>query len=395
VAPPASLRIGLFTNNYLPMLGGVSRAVETLRLGLRAAGHEAVVVSPRPRAGARGRPHQDPAGVLRVPALPAPTYPDFTLPLPLGPRLSQAVRALDLDVFHAHHPFLLGATARRLAREAGRPLVFTYHTRYDKYAHYVPLPRPLVTRLALRWSLAFATTADLVVAPSEAVAVDLRARGLRRPVAVVPTGLDLGRFRPVAAHTRRAARRALGLPLDGRLLLYVGRLDREKNLPLLIEAFASLVGEQSHLRLVLVGQGTQARAFRALVARRGLAGRVHFGGGVAPSEVTRYYQAADVFTFTSTTETQGLSVLEAMACGLPVVAIRASGVEEAVLDGVNGLLVAEDPGVFAAAVREVLEDPHLAAKLAAGARERVQAFAAPALITELVSHYRRVRRNVP
>ncbi|HSE95177.1 MAG TPA: glycosyltransferase, partial [Methylomirabilota bacterium] len=215
-----------------------------------------------------------------------------------------------------------------------------------------------------------------------------RARGLRRPVAVVPTGLDLDRFRPVSPSMRVAARRGLGLPPDGPLLLYVGRLDREKNLPLLVEAFRCLADRQPEARLVLVGQGTEARALRMSVAHRGLTGRVHFPGGVAPPEVVRFYQAADAFTFTSTTETQGLSVLEAMACGLPVVAVRASGVEEAILDGVSGLLVPEDPGVFAAALHEVLDDPHLATKLGVGARERVHAFAAPALIGQLVGHYR-------
>jgi glycosyltransferase involved in cell wall biosynthesis len=373
------------------MLGGVSRAVETLRLGLRAAGQEPTVIAPR--APTRGQPgtEWDAPDVLRVPALPAPTYPDFALPLPVWPSRRRALRDLDLDIYHAHHPFLLGGTGRRLARETGRPFVFTYHTRYDQYAHYVPLPRPLAARLARRWSLAFAGTADLVLAPSAAVAAHLRARGLRRPVAVVPTGLDLDRFRPVSSTTRATTRRMLGLPPDGGLLLYVGRLDREKNLTLLLEAFRRLAARRPGSRLVLVGRGMRAPALRTAVVRQGLAGRVHFAGGVPPPEVPRFYQAADAFAFTSTTETQGLSVLEAMACGLPVVAVRASGVEEAILDGVSGLLVPEDPDALAAALREVLEDPHLAAKLGAGALERVRGFAAPTLIAELVGHYRRLR----
>jgi glycosyltransferase involved in cell wall biosynthesis len=375
---PRRLRIGLFTNNYLPMLGGVTRAVETVRVGLERLGHTVVVIAPGmvPEAGD--------SGVLRVPALPAPTYPEFSLPLPFTPRLDRRVRDLSLDVFHAQHPFLLGATARRLARTVGRPLVFTYHTLYDRYAHYVPLPPGPVARMALAWSTRFANAADLVIAPSEALAERIKGQGVRRRVEVVPTGIDLDRFEP---GDRAGARAALGLPAEGPLLAYVGRLDREKNLPLLLEAFAHVSARIPEARLLLVGRGRREGQLRDQVARLGALDRVRFVGGVAPEDVVTYYQAADLFVFASTTETQGLAVLEAMAVGRPVVAVRASGVEEAVLDGVTGLLTAEDPSALASAAVEVLEDPGLAAKLATGGREAAHRFAAPALASRLASLY--------
>jgi glycosyltransferase involved in cell wall biosynthesis len=375
------LRVGLFTNNYLPMLGGVSTAVQTLRDSLRALGHQPVVVAPR-AAGMTEEPD-----VLRVPAVPAPTYPAFSLPLPLGPGLVRQIAALELDVFHVQHPFLLGVTARRLARSLGRPVVFTYHTLYDKYAHYVPLPRPLVAARAVAWSTRFANTVDAVVAPSLGLAARLRAQGVRRPIEVVPTGVDLESFRP---GDRAAARAALGLAADIPLLLYVGRLDREKNLALLLEAFERVAAGHPTVELVLVGRGTWESALRRQAARLPSGSRVRFAGGVPHEAVVRYYQAADLFVFASTTETQGLAVLEAMAVGLPVVAVRASGVEDAVVDGVSGLLVAEDPGLCADAVLEVLNDPGLAAKLAAGGREAALTVAATALAGRLVALYRRL-----
>jgi glycosyltransferase involved in cell wall biosynthesis len=375
------LRVGLFTNNYLPMLGGVSTAVQTLRDSLRALGHQPVVVAPR-AAGMTEEPD-----VLRVPAVPAPTYPAFSLPLLLGPGLVRQIGALELDVFHVQHPFLLGVTARRLARSLGRPVVFTYHTLYDKYAHYVPLPRPLVAARAVAWSTRFANTVDAVVAPSLGLAARLRAQGVRRPIEVVPTGVDLESFRP---GDRAAARAALGLAADIPLLLYVGRLDREKNLALLLEAFERVAAGHPTVELVLVGRGTWESALRRQAARLPSGSRVRFAGGVPHEAVVRYYQAADLFVFASTTETQGLAVLEAMAVGLPVVAVRASGVEDAVVDGVSGLLVAEDPGLCADAVLEVLNDPGLAAKLAAGGREAALTVAATALAGRLVALYRRL-----
>jgi 1,2-diacylglycerol 3-alpha-glucosyltransferase len=383
----APLRVGLFTNNYLPLLGGVARAVETLRAALVAAGHRVVVIAPR----VAGRPaFDDGPHVVRVPSLPAPTYPGFALPVWVPPATRRAIEGFDLDVYHAQHPFLLGGMARRLARRAGRPLVFTCHTRYDQYAHYVPLPVPLVARAAVRWSTAFANTADRVVAPSEALARLLRGQGVRKPVDVIPTGVDLEVFRPGRREEVRALRERLGLPVDGPLLLYVGRLDREKNLPFLLEGFRRVLASHGGARLTLVGQGTRAAALAAAVAGGPLAGRVHFAGGVPLDRVPPYYQAADLFVFASTTETQGLSVLEALATGLPVVAVRAAGVDEAVRDGVSGLLVPEDAGAFAAAVGQVLADPDLAAKLRHGAREHVRSFAVPALADRMVRAYRRV-----
>jgi 1,2-diacylglycerol 3-alpha-glucosyltransferase len=382
VAGPRALRIGLFTNNYFPMLGGVPTAVETIRRDLEALGHEVVIVAPR-MAGA------DDGGrwLIRVPAVPAPTYPDFALPLPLGPGLTRRLRALDLDVFHAHHPFLLGASARRLARASGRPFVFTYHTLYDRYAHYVPLlPRQVVARGAIRWSAGFADTADLVLAPSDFVARRLRAQGVRRPIEVLPTGIDLDRFRP---GDRADARRTLRLAADDRVLLYVGRLDREKNLEFLLEAIARV--RVPRVRLLLVGRGTQAAALRRAAEARGVADRVDLRGGSPPDGLPAYYRAADAFVFASTTETQGLAVLEAMACGLPVVAVRATGIEEVVAEGVSGLLVPEAPAVFGDAVGQILIDRDLAAKLAIGARDAALPFESTALVRRLVALYRWAR----
>jgi glycosyltransferase involved in cell wall biosynthesis len=373
------LRIGLFTNNYFPMLGGVPTAVETIRRSLKALGHDVVIVAPRMSGAA-----DESDTVVRVPAVPAPTYPDFALPLPLSPVLTQRILELGLDVFHAHHPFLLGASARRLARAARRPFVFTNHTLYDRYAHYVPLPRAMVSRGAVRWSARFADTADLVLTPSDFVARRLQAQGVRRPIEVVPTGIDLEQFCP---GSRVAARRILSLGPDDRILLYVGRLDREKNLQFLLDAVARL--RTPGLRLLLVGRGTQAPALGRIAAKRGLGDRVEFRGGVPPESLPVYYRAANAFVFASTTETQGLAVLEAMACGLPVVAVRASGIEEVVTDGVSGLLVPEDAEAFAAAVGQIMTDEDLGTKLASGGREAASAFGAAAIAERLLQAYRR------
>jgi 1,2-diacylglycerol 3-alpha-glucosyltransferase len=377
------MRIGLFTNNYLPFRGGVTTAVETLRHGLEAQGHQAWVFAP-----ASSAPHDDPAFVYRYPSVPAPTYPGFALPLPFSRRWSRAALELDLDVFHAQHPFLLGVTARRLARSQGRPLVFTYHTRYEKYAHYVPFPEPLVASLAVRLASRFAASADLVIAPSARIAESLADLGVRAPIAVVPTGVPLDLFRP---GDRGEARRRLGLAEDVPLCLYVGRLDREKSVERVIGAFGSIALAVSGARLLLVGQGSHEAVLRRIAAASPARCSIRFAGSVAREELPPYYQAADLFLFASETETQGLVLAEAHACGLPAVAVRASGVDEVVGDGETGLLTKADVEELAdAAIGLLLDGPRRSAMALAARALAASDFSAARQVEVMVGHYRRL-----
>jgi 1,2-diacylglycerol 3-alpha-glucosyltransferase len=374
------MRVGLFTNNYLPFRGGVTTAVETLRLGLEALGHRAWVFAP-----AAQHPHRDSPFVFRYPSIPAPTYPGFSLAVPVSRRIGQLARRLDLDVVHVHHPFLLGVTGRRLARRLRRPLVFTYHTRYEKYAHYVPLPQRFVRGLAVRLACRFADSADLVVAPSDHVADTLRQRGVRAPVSVVPTGVDVTLFSP---GSRERARRRLGLPTDGLICLYAGRLDREKSLERVLDAFESVTAAVSGASLHLVGKGSHSHALERRAAAGPAARRIVFHGGLSREVLPDYYRAADLFLFASETETQGLVLAEAHACALPAVAVRASGVDEVVTDGETGLLTKGETGELADAAIGLLLDPERRAAMGQAARQLAEArFSAGRQIATMVSHY--------
>jgi len=377
------MRVALFTNNYLPFRGGVTTAVETLRRGLERLRHRAWVFAPASRP-----PVTDPPWVFRYPSVPAPTYPGFALALPFSRRLYGMARALAPDIVHAQHPFLLGPAARRFARRHGRPLVFTYHTRYEKYAHYVPLPERLVAALAVRLSCRFAGSADLVVAPSERIAATLRERGVTAPVAVVPTGVPLDLFRP---GDRAEARRKLGLPADALLCLYVGRLDREKSVDRIIDAFGSVADAISGARLSLVGQGAHETAARRRAEASPARERIWFHGGRDRDTLPLFYRAADLFLFASETETQGLVLAEAHACGLPAVAVRASGVDEVVRDGETGLLTKAAAREFADAAIGLLLDGERRMAMGRAARAVAELeFSAARQVEAMVGHYGRL-----
>jgi glycosyltransferase involved in cell wall biosynthesis len=244
--------------------------------------------------------------------------------------------------------------------------VFTYHTRYEKYAHYVPVTRTLAEAAAVRLSTRFAARVDAIIAPSGVVRDELVRRGVKAPIAVVPTGVELAQFRP---GDRGAARRALGLPPDDPVLLYVGRLDREKSVDRVLLAFDRVASTVPRARLVLVGQGKEGERLTRFAGGLAAADRVAFLGVRAHDALPVCYQAADLFLFASETETQGLVLAEAAACGLPAVAVDASGCDEVVRDGETGLLAKSDPTALADSAIGLLLDGERRAAMGLRARE--------------------------
>jgi len=388
MAERSAMRIGLFTNNYRPLVNGLVTSVDSFAEAFRRAGHDVFVIAPRYDGGRQGA-----EGVLRVPGLRTPTHHAYVLPFSGWPGIRRAVRRLGLDVYHAQHPFLLGAAAARWAREADRPLIFTYHTRYERYAHYVPGPAGLIGRLALRRALAFAGQADLVIAPASSVARDLAALGLRTSVAVIPTGVDLPPS--PSADRRQAARRALGLEHGSPVCLSVGRLAKEKNVSFLLRAFRHIAHNLPDAYLVLVGDGDERPHLVRLAADLGLRSRVRFVGSVPHEGVGAYALAADLFFFVSTSETQGLAALEGLAAGLPVVAVTSAAALDLLQDERAGLCCPEDPEVFANEAVALWKAPDRRVAMAEAAR-RIAARYAPdasaAKLVDLYGHAMRARR---
>ena len=380
------MRIGLFTNNYRPLVNGVATSVDTFACAFRNAGHRVTIVAPRYPTGAR-----DDGDIVRVRGLRAPTHHAYVLPASRWPGLRQAVLARDLDVFHAQHPYLLGAAAKRWSRETVRPLVFTYHTRYDRYAHYIPGPARLVARLAIRGALRFAEMADLVIAPAPSVARDLAARGVRTPVEVIPTGVPLT---PSMADEARSARRLeLGLAAGDLLCLSVGRLAREKNQAFLLHAFSRVIRELPTARLVLVGDGDDRPHLARLAEDLGIRPRVDFVGSVPHERIADFTSVADLFLFPSTSETQGLAALEALAGGLPVIAVTSEAAADLLADKPAGVLCPEDPDAFARCVLTLWAMPERRRTMASAARRVAARYAPEVAAATLLGLYQELCRN--
>ncbi|MDQ6929410.1 MAG: glycosyltransferase [Candidatus Eremiobacteraeota bacterium] len=303
-------RVGFFTECYRPIVNGIVASVDTLAEGLRARGHDVYGFTP----SVPGYTADD-DGIFRIPSLPLPQTPyRLTLPLVTRRRLSGVIK--ELNIIHAHSPFVTGWMGVHYARRFHIPLVYTYHTQLEQYAHYVPFDAATTRRAASSLTRLYANQADAVIVPTEAMRAHLHEVGVTGRVDVIPSGIDVGVF----ARGRRtdALRRQLGAGPNDRLALFVSRLAREKNAELLLEALARV--PQDRVKLALVGDGPAREWLEMRAEQLGISGRVRFAGEIERSDLPDYYAAADAFVFPSLTETQGLVLAEALAAGCRIIA---------------------------------------------------------------------------
>jgi glycosyltransferase involved in cell wall biosynthesis len=358
------MRVAIFTESYEPVVNGVSVAVATLRDGLRARGHDVVVYAPR-FAG-----YQDTDGVFRFPSWLSRFAPGYPVAIPYAPRLRRAFFRQRPDIVHTQTPFLLGAVGLRWARGAGVPIVSTNHTLYTEYTHYLPIVPKALTRAALvqvmRWYYA---RCDAIVVPSHAAETVLRQYGVRTPIEIIKSGVGIG-----PSDSREEIRDSFGISNHAFLLLYVGRVAREKNLGLLLRAFKTVRESHPDARLMIVGSGPHEQASLNLARALGIGDGVTFAGMLGREKVARVYSAADAFVFPSVTETQGLVICEALTAGLPCIAVRAAGTPEVVEEGVDSLLTGDSVEEFAQSVSRLISDPGLRQRLSQGALRNAAKF---------------------
>jgi glycosyltransferase involved in cell wall biosynthesis len=391
------VRVLLTTESSLPYLSGVTVSVDAQARALGARGHEVLVLAPRPREGTGPEPVGSPGPAPRYAWLPSYQLPvvvpdGYRMPVPLP--WTQAVedaRRFAPEIVHAHSPFVSGLVARRLARAAGAPLVFTHHTRFADYGHYLgPLAGPgsAVTGAYLR---AFWAECAAIVAPSTDLAGEIRGHlsgGRRRRVHVIPTGVDVAGIREIEP---RKPREAAGWPGDAVVVASLGRLAPEKSPMEVLEAVASV--KDPPLHLVVVGGGPAETELRDRAGRADLEGRVAFTGALPRPEALATIAGADLFAFASRTETQGLVLAEALSAGLAAVAIDGPGVRDSIRDGLDGIVVAAEPSAdrparLGAALSALATDAERRESMAARARDDADRFSIECRMDETEALYR-------
>lgn len=370
------MKIAFFTEGYDPFVNGVVSSIRSLRSALERQGHEVVTFAP----AYPGHEDHD-QKVVRLPSVRwvKAHYPSLS---PFARNLD-VLAAQGFHLVHSHHPFTMGQLAARLAGKHGLPMIYSHHTMLNEYGQYVPLLGSAAKQWLMHRYLRHCAEADRVTSATTVVRELLQSQGVRTPVEVVPEGVP--RMHP-AAGGRERLRRELGLPEETPLLLYAGRLAREKRLDMLLRSVVRL-GRGGAFHLCLAGGGPMEEKLRGLAAELGITERVTFCGWVKHEALADYYAAADLFLFPSPADAMGIVLVEAMGAGLPCVAINKYGPSEVVTDGVTGFLTAFDETDFSESVRRLLDNPFLRQRMAAAARTRARDFDLDVTTARLVQVY--------
>jgi 1,2-diacylglycerol 3-alpha-glucosyltransferase len=379
---PFKMNICMFTNTYVPHVGGVARSVHTFTRDLRSRGHRVLVVSPRfPDA-----PEENELDVCRVPAVQNFNGSDFSVRIPIPFLLKKRIDEFRPSLFHSHHPFLMGDAALRAARRRNIPLIFTHHTLYERYIHYVSMESPAMKRFVINLSTHYANLCNRVVAPSISIARLIRDRGVSTPVKEIPTGIDQAFFQNGRGDRFRYTR---GIDPSTPIVGHVGRLAPEKNLDFLAESMIKTLKNHPKAVFVVVGEGPSAAGIIQAARSAEVDSRVIMTGALTGQDLADAYGSMDLFVFASTSETQGMVLAEAMAAGVPVVALDAPGAREVVEDRVNGRLLRQDtlPDRFARAVEEFFADDSLRHSWAKGAARTALGFSREASAEKLERLY--------
>jgi len=375
------MHISMWTDSYYPYISGVTRSIKLTKDTLTSMGHSVSVFCPSyPEAD------QEP-NVYRFPSIKSPTKPDYYIAVPVNPKHLMAIKELAPDVIHAHSPFNLGKMGITVGTILDIPTVFTFHTMYNMYSHYVPLIGNSIAELIEFGAIGTAKSVDAVIAPSSAIRDYLRDHGVTTDIFVIPTGIEIDQFRNGDASY---IRETYGVPDDLPILLTCGRLGREKNPECLLRAF-SIIRKSLDSVLVMVGDGPLREELEQLAEELNVADRVIFSGKVNPDLMPHFYASADLFMFSSLTDTQGLVIAEAKAAGLPCVAVGALGVKDMVAHNVDGFLCDNDPSCLAQEALLLLENPSLMDTMRTNALCNAHNFSIEKTCARLVECYETVR----
>ncbi len=345
------MRIGMMADVYQPHISGITNYISLNKVFLEKRGHEVYVFTSSDMDYTDNEPN-----IIRSPGLPL-LDTGYSISLSYTSRAKKLLSSM--EVVHVHHPFLSGSLALRYCRPRGIPIIFTNHTRYDLYSQaYLPPVADIIGAAAVQAYLpAFCRACDLVISPSAGMRDVLVGFGVDTPIEIAPNGVDL---RPFQNPSTSIDRQELGFSAEDVVLIYVGRLGPEKNLQFLLRSFAGVVQAYDHARLLLIGDGPERETLQELVTHINICDCVKFTGMMPYEKIPAYLQMADAFVTASVSEVHPLTVVEAMAAGLPVLGIRSPGIGDTIRDGESGYLVAqEDMASFTAKmVRLVREDDY-------------------------------------
>jgi glycosyltransferase involved in cell wall biosynthesis len=400
------MRIAMMTNNYKPFIGGVPISIERLAIELRKLGHEIYIFAPR-----YGEEVEE-EYVIRYHSMKAKVRGEYIIPNVLDPVIGEKFSEISFDLIHVHHPMMIGYVAQYLGRRYNIPVILTYHTKYEQYLHYLKFfgKRPASEfemerhvgirakthrlavssseKLVVAHNRSFMNKCSLVFAPSNSMKEYLLEQDTVTGVEVVPTGLlreefeynpsEVAQIREIYSDTKY-------------LFCSVSRLEREKNIEFLLEGLKEFKARKGDcFKLLLIGEGGRRKLLENKSMELGLEQNIVFCGGIPHEQLRNYYRACDAFLFASTSETQGIVLLEAMAARLPTVAVKASGVCDVVVNGWNGYMTQQKVDSWTERLIELVDNERLTEAMRSNAFSGAKNYLSENIALKVQKHYQNV-----
>ncbi len=370
------MNIAIVTDTYFPDINGVASSIFTLSESLKSMGHKVYVFTvSEPKAILR-KLKADPT-IYRFPSIPLIFIKPHRATMPFSVRMIRMMRKLKIDIIHTQSEFFMGFVGVNAATALNIPIIHTYHTMLEDYTHYVAGGKIASKKFARRYSRMFCNLTDSVIVPTAKVESSLLSYGVKRPLYVIPTGIDLEPFRRenIPNAVVMDLKQKLGIDPSHKLILCLGRVAKEKSIDLAISVLPEIVRLVPDARLLVVGDGPALPKLRALAKSLDIENYIYFPGAAPYSEIGKYYRLGDVFLCCSVTETQGLTYYEAMASGTPVIARQDDSIRNLLIDRENCRMfqnISELPGI----VSELFTDTRIAEQLSVKAREAVEFYSA-------------------
>jgi len=383
------MKIGMFINYYTPSKGGMETSVINLCRGLEKAGHQTFVFAPEyPNYIDKEK------NIFRYKSFRF-NYEGYfyVLPLPFfSSGIKEIVKNLNLDIIHSHQPYSLGDEALKFSKKLNIPLVFTYHIKYEDYHHYVPfIPENISRKFIRKITTKYSNQCGAIIAPSTAIKKLLIDHQIKAPISIIPSGIDIDNFAKDAGQ-REKIREKYQIKKDDVALITACRLTEEKNVGFLARSFNKIKKSCGNAKFLIVGDGAARKELEQMAIEFGIKDSIIFTGLVNKEEIINLYQASDIFIFASLTETQGLVAVEAMAAGNPVVAVKASGIEDMIINGEDGFLTSESEEEFSNSVIKIINDKNLREKMSARAKINSQRFSIEPWVEKVVELYKTIKQ---
>ena len=391
IGPITAMRVALFTDTFYPQINGVARTVERTAFMLIERGYDVTVVTASADAKETYQHGEYHYNVLIIPSLPTGVYKGERIALPFFATLS-ALKQNPPDLIHTHTPFGVGLVALRAAKELQVPLVGTHHTFFDHYLDHIKLNFGFMQRITWRYTAWYYNHCDIVLSPTQSLLDTMQSAGLRSSTMLVANPTDTRYFTAPSAAQKEATKKSLHI--SGPVVLYLGRLSYEKSVDQALHAFAKLLKTQSDAFLVVAGDGPERERLEELAHALAIEDSVMFTGFVSGEKLIEALQASDVCLSASKSENMPLAILEALASGLPVVAVRSLGMSELVKDGVSGYLVdPDDTSALAARVGTLLSDEKLRTQFSEEAMRRAKRYDPSVVAEELLRAYEAAKKS--